>query len=240
MLWITLNQPRARHPAGVKLLRIWLSRAREPLLSVLLAIQIFILFVLPAARAMNVPIPHFAVFAVLLSILMVAIILSRSRLAILTMIVSTVLTIAGAIWRTAEHNLASNSISAAGQVMTQMTLLWVVSTAVFGRGRTTPHRILGAVVMYLGIAMIFTDLDLLLAQTIPAAFTNLPTESSGLRETLTYFSFSTLTTSSFGDILPVHPIARSLANLEAICGQLFPATLLARIVGLHYSSRNGA
>jgi len=36
---------------------------------------------------------------------------------------------------------------------------------------------------------------------------------------LIYFSFSTLTTSSFGDILPVHPIARSLANLEAVSGQ---------------------
>jgi hypothetical protein len=36
---------------------------------------------------------------------------------------------------------------------------------------------------------------------------------------LTSFSFSTLTTSSFGDIVPMHPIARSLANREAICGQ---------------------
>jgi hypothetical protein len=34
-------------------------------------------------------------------------------------------------------------------------------------------------------------------------------------------------------IMPVHPIARALANVESICGQLFPATLLARIVGLH-------
>jgi hypothetical protein len=31
----------------------------------------------------------------------------------------------------------------------------------------------------------------------------------------------------------VHPLARSLANLEAVIGQLFPATLLARIVALH-------
>ena len=44
---------------------------------------------------------------------------------------------------------------------------------------------------------------------------------------MTYFSFVTLTTVGYGDILPVHPLARSLANLEAIIGQLYPATLLA-------------
>jgi len=52
-------------------------------------------------------------------------------------------------------------------------------------------------------------------QFVPDAFTQLSTDPFARREALTYFSFSTLTTSSFGDILPVHPIARSLANLEA-------------------------
>jgi voltage-gated potassium channel Kch len=50
---------------------------------------------------------------------------------------------------------------------------------------------------------------------------------------LTYFSLSTLTTTGYGDVVPVLPLARSLANLEAVMGQLFPATLLARIVALH-------
>jgi ion channel len=47
---------------------------------------------------------------------------------------------------------------------------------------------------------------------------------------ITYFSLSALTPTGFGDIVPMHPFARSLANLEAIIGQLYPATLLARIV----------
>jgi hypothetical protein len=53
-----------------------------------------------------------------------------------------------------------------------------------------------------------------------------------------YFSFVTLTTVGYGDIVRVHPIARSLCNLEAICGQLYPATLLARIVTLEVASRH--
>jgi hypothetical protein len=47
---------------------------------------------------------------------------------------------------------------------------------------------------------------------------------------LIYFSFVTLTTTGYGDIFPVHPIARSLCNLESIFGQLYPATLIARLV----------
>ena len=36
----------------------------------------------------------------------------------------------------------------------------------------------------------------------------------------------------YGDIVPMHPLARSLCNVEAIIGQLYPATLLARLVTL--------
>jgi hypothetical protein len=122
-------------------------------------------------------------------------------------------------------------------VLPQLALLWIVSTAVFGRGRATYHRILGAIVMYLAIGMIFVSLDIMLVHLVPDAFTHLSTDPFELRQALIYFSFSTLTTSSFGDILPVHPIARSLANLEAISGQLFPTILLARVVRLQGSKR---
>ncbi len=236
---IARSPHRAAHPRGVKMARIWFGRLRERLLTVLLAVQIFILFVLPASRAAGLAVPHTAIYAVLLAFVTLAIVLSRSRVAIMTMALSVVLTIVGMVWRNVRADLAADAISTAGQVLTHLSLLWVVSTAVFSRGPTTHHRILGAVVLYLGIGMIFVSLDILLAQTIPAAFTNLPANSFELREALTYFSFGTLTTCNFGDIIPVHPIARSLANLESICGQLFPATLLARVVTLHSARPRG-
>ena len=52
-----------------------------------------------------------------------------------------------------------------------------------------------------------------------------------------YFSFVTLTTVGYGDIVPIHPVARSLCNLELIIGQLYPATLLARMVSLEIEAR---
>jgi len=41
----------------------------------------------------------------------------------------------------------------------------------------------------------------------------------------------------YGDITPLHPFARSLADIEAIIGQLYPATLLARLVTLELEHR---
>ena len=48
---------------------------------------------------------------------------------------------------------------------------------------------------------------------------------------LAYFSFITLTTVGYGDIAPVSPVARSMAILEALAGQLYLAAFVARLVG---------
>jgi voltage-gated potassium channel Kch len=50
---------------------------------------------------------------------------------------------------------------------------------------------------------------------------------------LTFFSFVTLTTVGYGDIIPWSPHARSLAMLEAVTGIMYPAVLIGRLVGLH-------
>jgi len=54
---------------------------------------------------------------------------------------------------------------------------------------------------------------------------------------LTYFSYVTLTTLGYGDIVPVSEIARALAILEALTGTLFLAVLISRLVGTYSSSR---
>ena len=50
------------------------------------------------------------------------------------------------------------------------------------------------------------------------------------RGALGYFSFVTLATVGYGDITPVTPLARTLAWLEAISGQLYLAILVAGLV----------
>jgi hypothetical protein len=48
---------------------------------------------------------------------------------------------------------------------------------------------------------------------------------------LLYFSFSVLSTTGFGDIVPVHAIARMLCVIEQVAGVLFIAILIARLAG---------
>ena len=58
------------------------------------------------------------------------------------------------------------------------------------------------------------------------------------RPELIYYSFVTLTTVGFGDIVPVHPVARVLTVLEALVGQIYLVTYLALIVGNFSSQRS--
>jgi hypothetical protein len=97
-------------------------------------------------------------------------------------------------------------------------------------GKVTYHRIIGGVLLYLTIGLTFVALFGFVVLLVPNAFNNLgPHFPIG---NLIYFSFVTLTTIGYGDVVPLHPYARGLANVEAIIGQLYPATLLARLVTL--------
>jgi hypothetical protein len=92
---------------------------------------------------------------------------------------------------------------------------------------------MGAILLYLAIGWTFVGVFTLVGLLVPNAFTSMTvSDSPAVASTIVYFSFGTLTTAGSGDIAPLHPIARSLVNLEAMIGQLYPATLLARLVTL--------
>ncbi|MEO1884861.1 MAG: potassium channel family protein [Methylococcales bacterium] len=52
-----------------------------------------------------------------------------------------------------------------------------------------------------------------------------------------YFSFVTLTTLDYGDLLPLSATAKTLAFVEAIFSQFYIATLVAGLVAANISSR---
>jgi hypothetical protein len=56
-------------------------------------------------------------------------------------------------------------------------------------------------------------------------------------QTLQYFSFTTLTTLGYGDFTAAGSLGRALAVLEALAGQVFLATLVARLVSAYAGSR---
>ena len=89
------------------------------------------------------------------------------------------------------------------------------------------------ILLYLLIAVTFPTLFAFVGLSISDAFKGIAFEDdSALASSLFYLSFVTLTSTGYGDIIPVHPLARSLCNIESTIGQLYPATILARLVTL--------
>lgn len=99
--------------------------------------------------------------------------------------------------------------------------------------------VLGAVCGYLLVGVAWGNLYILTNLLVPNSFqmnTNLVAriqDPHAQRFAFNYFSFVTLTTIGYGDILPISPAAASLAWIEAMFGQFYMAVLVAQLVGLN-------
>ena len=120
-------------------------------------------------------------------------------------------------------------------ILSVVGMIIVVLWQVYREGPVTGHRVRGAVAAYLLIAILFAYIYIFIAAVDPGSF-QLPAWVSQAgpdrKEVFFYFSMVALTTTGFGDITPIHPLARSLVMFEALIGQLYPAILLARLVSL--------
>lgn len=141
----------------------------------------------------------------------------------------------------------ARSLAIAGTIFSLLCLACltlVVLVRVFrDAGPVTSARVQGAVAAYVLFGVTWAMLYRLLHTCLPAAFSfagaagMTPAEQ---QETFAYFSFVTLSTLGYGDITAVHPVSRMFVILEALVGQLYPATLLARLVSLEISNRDVA
>ncbi len=107
---------------------------------------------------------------------------------------------------------------------------------IFGSGQVFTEIILAATSLYLVIGSTFAAVYALIAWLQPGAFT----AASGVAidwQQLLYFSYITLTSVGYGDILPVAFYAQAFAAFEAIVGVLYTVILLSRLVGMHTTTR---
>ena len=110
----------------------------------------------------------------------------------------------------------------------------VTLVQVFSPGVINLHRVLGAIAAYLLIGLMWSYAYALADMLVPGSIrpmVNAQEEVAPMARYV-YFSFSTLTTLGYGDIVPVHPIARTLAICEGLIGQLYPAVLIAGLLGM--------
>ena len=94
------------------------------------------------------------------------------------------------------------------------------------------HAALGA---YLLAGFAFGLLYWVLNHLTPGALTvgGIPAPANLAPGTTIYFSFVTLASLGYGDVLPASEIAQGVAVMEVVGGQLYLAVLVARLVGLH-------
>jgi len=123
-------------------------------------------------------------------------------------------------------------------------LSYSMARFIFSARDITPSLISAALCLYLIFGMFWGSLYSLLEHLQPGSFAGgLLTDPGGHVDSLhyfQYFSFVTLTTLGYGDILPQTEIATSFCQVEAIIGQFFMAVLIARFVGIQVAQEFGA
>jgi len=98
------------------------------------------------------------------------------------------------------------------------------------------EHVYAALSAYLLAGIFFGVLYWVLEQIWPGTFAA-PGHFS--RMSAIYFSFVTLATLGYGDIVPRSDVARGVAIVEGVGGQLFLAVLVARLVSLYARGKGG-
>ncbi len=115
--------------------------------------------------------------------------------------------------------------------------MFYIVRQVLAQPQITEQSIYGVVSAYMMIGLIFAAVYLAMFSFSHQFFVHGPNDT----KTFQYFSFTTLTTLGYGDFTAASDAGRAVAVLEAMVGQMFLATLVARLVaGFRWSDRAAA
>lgn len=115
-------------------------------------------------------------------------------------------------------------------------VVYLVGLRILASHNVGPEQVSGGVSVYLLLALVFARGFHLLESIAPGSLRN---QTSGLPASfhdVLYFSFCTVTTVGYGDIVAVTPAAKSVAMFEAIVGVFYLAILISRLTSLYDSS----
>ena len=209
------------------------------MLTILLVLELCAMFIAAPLAAKGLPMARAVADTLVFAVLVIVVMLSPRPAAILLILLGLGVTVASFPLSLELSPVSTAVLRRGGEILAFSALIWVVAHAVYAPGRITSHRLQGAVVIYLSLATIFASAYGLIWELSPDAFANLLAPSGGPEEvaTMLYFSLTTLTTVGYGDIVPLDPFARSLANLEAVIGPFFLAITVARLVTMELADR---
>ena len=129
-------------------------------------------------------------------------------------------------------------------LVARLIYLWILVILIFIKvfkteGASYFYRIAGSVTIYFLIGFIWSNMFFIFYILNPASFhfINPVKAEDNTMFNFIYFSFVTLTTLGFGDILPVNTLLKSLVILEALIGPLYLAILIGRLVSLQTAAK---
>jgi hypothetical protein len=214
------------------------ERWNDPLLTTLTVLLILMMFVFAPLQAIGIKPFQLLDFISALALITGVFFLSGRTVVAVALVAAFIMAGTAAVFRQTAPSRLDLHLFAGALLLMGVTLVVVVARAVFSPGRISYHRIIGAILVYLSVAVTFAALFAIVGLMVPGAFSGMVLEDNpALASNVIYFSFVTLTSTGYGDVFPVHPVARSMCNLETIIGQLYPATLLARLVSLEIEAR---
>ena len=120
-------------------------------------------------------------------------------------------------------------------VLLLVTTPIVIIRRVLSHDVVTMETVLGALCTYLLIGLLFASVFIAVNAVGTEYFAKPPSQNQG--PDLLYLSFVTLTTVGFGDVVAAYDFGRALVTLEALFGQIFLVTLVARLVSMFGSAQ---
>jgi len=126
--------------------------------------------------------------------------------------------------------LMSNILLAGFYIFTLVNILTYVI-----RGQSvTKDKIYGALSIYMLIGFAWASLYRMVYMNDPSSFSGTPSTYAGIYHfDFIYYSFVSICSLGFGDIVPVSGLARSLTILEAMTGIMYMAVMISRLVSLY-------
>jgi len=204
------------------------------------------LFVLVLMTLFFVPVIPFSLHRATYDILLTTIILSgtqlisKNRKLILTYAILAI----AMVWIGVAMDLhVIRSISKGINVVLFIFIVLDLVKQVSHAKMVSPKVILESINGYLMIGLVFSILVAFLMGFNPGSFSfnNIntgPIQSDSPFQQCIYYAFITMTTTGYGDIVPLTPVARSLSILISVTGQLYIAVVIAVLVGKYISQHS--
>jgi len=101
------------------------------------------------------------------------------------------------------------------------------------------NKLIGSLTLYMLLGLIWATIYLFILVVDPQSFSGIEYEVGNWREIFShvaYYSFVTLTTLGYGDILPTNNISEFFVYMEAIAGVFYMAIIVSSLISLHISA----